>query len=77
MDVEPGHRWDHGSVSSIAVNPRDPGTQGYSRVPSGSLHLYPQHPDASGGLPVQVRIPQVACGRPLPYLVPLSVWAAK
>lgn len=36
--------WDlvmDGTMFSIAVNSRDPGTQGHSSISGGSLHLYP------------------------------------
>lgn len=37
----------HGDLSYVAVNPGDPAIQRYSSVPSGSLHLHSQHPDAT------------------------------
>lgn len=58
-----GGMWNQladGSLCDTAVNSRDPGVQRHGSVPGGPLHLYSQHPDASRGLPVQVRNPQPA-----------------
>jgi hypothetical protein len=57
----------------VAVNTRDPDIQRHSGVPGSSLYLHPQHPDASRGVPVQVRDPRAAWagsfhGRHSPYV---------
>lgn len=57
--MEPGL---HGDLSCIAVNPGDAAIQRHSDVPGCALHLHSQHPDASRGLPVQVRVSEATWG---------------
>lgn len=63
-----GRRWMGNQVTSstssyIAVDSRDRGVQRHRGVPGSSLRLCLQHPDASRGVPVQVRNPQAAWAR--------------